>query len=182
MAKGAKYVVQYRRKREKKTDYKKRLNLLKSGLTRLAIRPSNKYIQLQLIEYKPEGDNILSQASSKELTTMGWSHNTANIPSAYLTGLLLAKKADGKIKGDIILDDGLFISKKGSRIYAATKGAVDGGLKVKIGGEIFPEEARLTGEHISSYVEKSKTIVDDFKKIKNKINPSQGSQNDGKEE
>ena len=48
MATGAKYVVQYRRKRELRTNYRKRLNLLKSGLTRLIARPSNKHLVLQL--------------------------------------------------------------------------------------------------------------------------------------
>ena len=41
MARKAAYVVPYRRKREGKTDYKGRMNLLKSETTRLVVRPSN---------------------------------------------------------------------------------------------------------------------------------------------
>ena len=44
----AKHVLPYRRKREGRTNYKKRLALLKSGQPRLVIRRSNRYLQFQL--------------------------------------------------------------------------------------------------------------------------------------
>ena len=44
MATGPRYAVKFRRRREGKTDYKKRLNLLKSELPRFIVRISNKYI------------------------------------------------------------------------------------------------------------------------------------------
>ncbi|MDK2384746.1 MAG: 50S ribosomal protein L18, partial [Candidatus Korarchaeota archaeon] len=38
MARSARYKVRFRRRREGKTDYKKRLALLKSGLPRMVVR------------------------------------------------------------------------------------------------------------------------------------------------
>jgi len=47
-AKGPSYVVYYRRRREGKTDYAKRLALVKSGKTRMVVRRSNKGLVIQL--------------------------------------------------------------------------------------------------------------------------------------
>ena len=85
--------VNYRRKREGKTNYKKRLKLLLSKKPRLVIRRSLNNISLQIIEYQTNGDKIIVGTNSSELKKMGWTANTGNIPAAYLTGLLLAKKA-----------------------------------------------------------------------------------------
>ncbi|MFC2162938.1 50S ribosomal protein L18 [Candidatus Altiarchaeota archaeon] len=178
MATGAKYVVSYRRKREQKTDYRRRLDLLKSGLTRLIVRPSNKNITLQLVVYESNGDKIIGHAFSKELSGYGWSHSTSNLPAAYLTGLVLAKKVEGKVSGEIILDSGFHSSNKGSRIYAAVKGVIDGGLKVRVGDGVFPDESRIKGEHISSHVERSKNITKDFEKARDSILSSKGKKND----
>ncbi|MEM3078607.1 MAG: hypothetical protein QXR38_03830, partial [Nitrososphaerales archaeon] len=62
MARGADYNVPFRRKREKKTNYRKRRALVLSGLPRLVIRPTNKNIVVQIIEAKPEGDYALVSA------------------------------------------------------------------------------------------------------------------------
>ncbi|MFH1404366.1 MAG: 50S ribosomal protein L18 [Candidatus Altiarchaeota archaeon] len=169
MASGAKYVVQYRRKRKSKTDYHKRLDLLKSGLPRLVVRPSNKGVLLQLVEYSPDGDKVLFSAVSKELVKMGWSHSTSNIPAAYLTGLLLASKARESVSSEVIVDDGFFVSKKGSRIYSSVKGVLDGGLKIKVGEEMLPDDSLVNGEAIASYVEKSKNIRQDVEKLRKVI-------------
>ncbi|KON27259.1 50S ribosomal protein L18, partial [miscellaneous Crenarchaeota group archaeon SMTZ-80] len=67
MARGPRYNVPFRRKREGKTDYKKRMRLVLSEIPRLAIRPTNKHIMVQLIEARPEGDVTLVSASSVEL-------------------------------------------------------------------------------------------------------------------
>ena len=45
------YTVKYRRQREGKTNYDKRLKLLLSGKPRLIIRPSLKGITIQVEEY-----------------------------------------------------------------------------------------------------------------------------------
>ena len=57
--------TQYKRKREGKTNYKKRLKLLQSRTTRLVIRKSNKHIIAQLTNYYPDGDKVVVGVNSK---------------------------------------------------------------------------------------------------------------------
>ncbi|HHQ44592.1 MAG TPA: 50S ribosomal protein L18 [Candidatus Altiarchaeales archaeon] len=159
MASGSSYVLQYRRKRTGKTNYKRRLNLLKSGRNRLVVRPTGKHIRVQLVEYGSDGDKILSQAHSSMLKKHGYNGSTSNTPAAYLTGLLCAVHSGG---GDASLDLGLKDSVTGSKIYAAVKGAVDGGLNVACHQEMFPKEERIKGGH-------SKTDADNFESVKQAI-------------
>lgn len=144
----AKRVLAYRRKREGKTNYKKRLSLLKSGVPRLVVRRSNKYLLLQLIEYTPDGDKVVLSLSSKELTKHGFKSSAKSIPASYLTGGLLAKKAAEKKITKAIVDLGLQTHRGGTRIYAAIKGAIDAGLDIPARDEVFPGAARLSGEHL----------------------------------
>jgi len=109
------YTVKYRRKREGKTNYKKRLNMLKSGKIRLTIRKSSNQIYAQLIEYNPEGDKILVSCNSKELEKYGWKKTGNNLPTSYLVGLLLGKKGLKKNIKEAILDSGFYGSVKGSK-------------------------------------------------------------------
>lgn len=163
------YTVKYRRKREGRTNYPKRLNLLKSKKNRLIIRKTNTKIILQIAQYHPDGDKVLLTVNSSELRKKGWKHSCKNIPAAYLAGMMLAKKAKDKKITEAILDLGLTSPFKGSKVFSALKGVVDGGLKVPSSEEIFPSEERLKGEHISNYLEKHKTIGDDFEKLKKEI-------------
>lgn len=140
-------VMQYRRKREGRTDYKSRLVLLKSGMPRLVIRASNKSIQAQLVRYEPDGDKVLATARATDLVKHGWKGNTGNTPAAYLTGLLLARRLKN-VEGDVIVDIGLQKHHKGGRIYAVAKGAIDGGLNVRVGEETLPADERVTGGHL----------------------------------
>ena len=48
------------------------------------------------MEYHPEGDRVVTYAHSMELKKFGWKKNSGNIPSAYLVGLLLGKRAKEK--------------------------------------------------------------------------------------
>ena len=153
------FTVPFRRKREGKTDYRKRLTLLKSKLPRVVVRKSNKHVVLQLIEYAEKGDKVLATVSSSQLKKYGWEMNTGNMPSAYLTGLLLGKKAKGK---QAILDLGLQAPIKGSRLYAALKGAIDGGVEIASSEENLPSQDRIMGKHISSY---AKHLNDEYEKI-----------------
>lgn len=146
-------IVQFRRKRESKTDYKKRIKFLLSKKPRAAIRKSLNNISIQLITYNPKGDKIITSAHSKELKELGWKASTSNIPASYLTGLLLASKSKEK---DIIIDLGLQRAIKGGRLFATVKGIVDGGIKVNISEDMFPKEDRLKGVHISSYTKECK--------------------------
>jgi large subunit ribosomal protein L18 len=142
------FTAPFRRKKEGRTDYKRRLVLLKSKLPRLVVRRSNKHMMVQLIEYDGKGDRTLFTVKSSDLKKYGWEMNTGNMPSAYLTGLLLGVRAKGK---KAILDLGLQAPIKGARLYAALKGAIDGGLDVTSSEENLPSDERITGKHISQY-------------------------------
>ncbi len=135
------------RRRAAKTDYSKRMRLLKGGIPRLVVRRSNRGIRVQVIEYSASGDKTIASASSKELKAAGWEPRS-NIPTAYLTGFLLG----GKVKGrgmEFILDTGLYKPIKGSIIFAAAKGFKDSGANLR--GSIEFDEKRLSGSHIASY-------------------------------
>jgi large subunit ribosomal protein L18 len=169
MATGTNYSVKFRRKREQKTNYKRRLNLLKSGKVRFVVRPSNKNIITQLIEYSEDGDKIISHANSQALKKMGWTHSTSNTPAAYLTGLLCGIK--GKTKGvqEAILDIGLYPHIKGTKIYGCLKGLKDSGIDSACDESILPADERISGKTIASHVKKSANIEADLKRLKEEI-------------
>jgi large subunit ribosomal protein L18 len=151
---NAHYVLPFRRKREGRTNYKKRLAMLKSGKPRLIIRRSNKHMLLQLAQYHPDGDKILVSVDSKVLAKHGWSHSTKSVPASYFAGVLLAQAAKQHKIGEAIVDLGLQQHRAGTRACAAIKGAIDGGLAIPAGEEIFPSAERIAGKHISPDVEK----------------------------
>ncbi|RLG58710.1 MAG: 50S ribosomal protein L18, partial [Candidatus Hydrothermarchaeota archaeon] len=93
MAKGPRYRVPFRRRREGKTDYRKRLKLLLSGKPRIVVRKTLKHTIVQVIDFDIKGDRVLVSAHSNELKKYGWQANTGNLPASYLTGLLCGKKA-----------------------------------------------------------------------------------------
>lgn len=146
-----KYSVAYRRKREDITHYKKRLKLLLTKKHRLVVRKSLNNIYGQIIDYSAKGDRIIVSACSKELEKIGWSYHKGNIPSAYLTGLLVGKKALEKNIIEGVFDIGLYASVKGARIYAFLQGAVDAGLKVNCEKGIMPNADRIHGKHITDF-------------------------------
>lgn len=146
---------EYRRKRENKTDYSSRLKYLKSGTERVVIRKTNARIFVQLIAFNPRGDKVIVSADSTFLKKYGWGLSGNSLPAAYLTGYLFSKIAASKkvdLNKDYIVDFGTNIIIKGNKLFAALKGVVDGGLKVKVGSdEVFPSEDRLKGKHISEH-------------------------------
>jgi len=158
-----------RRKREGKTNYKKRLRMLLSNKPRLVIRPSNSNIIAQIIEYHPKGDMTTVSADSKELEKQGWKFVKGNIPAAYLTGVLLGTKAKKKDIKEAILDMGLNSSVKGSRIFACLKGVIDAGIQIPVSEDVFPDEKRIKGEHIVNYKSEKSDITKVFEEIKNKL-------------
>jgi large subunit ribosomal protein L18 len=133
-----------RRRRTAETNYPKRIRELKGGIARLVVRKSNRGVLLQVVNYEDNGDKVVASVTSGDLRKVGWEPR-CNIPTAYLTGLLLAKKW----KGEATLDIGLYKPVKGSVVFAAAKGAQDGGLK--LGTPIEMDSARLSGEHIEKY-------------------------------
>lgn len=151
MARGPRYRVKFRRRREGKTNYRKRLGLIKSGKPRVVVRLTNKHVIVQFAEAKIEGDHILASATSRELIRdYGWKGDENCTPAAYLVGLLAGLKA---LKAGIkegIADIGLH-SRKSSRIFAAIKGVKDAGIEIPMGEEVEPDPERLAGKHIENY-------------------------------
>jgi len=157
-----KRIVHFKRRVKKKTNYEKRLALLKSEKTRIVIRKSLSNISIQFINFKSNGDETIASAVSTELKKFGWI-KTGNIPAAYLTGLLAGKKARDKNINEAVLDLGLQTSTKGSRLYAALKGVLDSGINVPHSKDILPSEERIRGSHISEELAKQ------FEDVKKKI-------------
>ena len=133
--------VQFRRRRQNKTDYYARKRLLESGLPRLVVRKTNRYIIMQIVESKEAQDKVICSTNSKELIEYGWQNpeSIKNLSASYLTGYLCGLKALKKGIKKAILDAGLIISTKGSRIYASVKGAIEAGLNVPCSKEVLPE-------------------------------------------
>ncbi|MCD6241490.1 50S ribosomal protein L18 [Candidatus Bathyarchaeota archaeon] len=151
-AKGPKYSVPFRRRREGKTDYRARRALILSKMPRIVARGSLKHMTVQVVNAKVEGDEVLASAHSKELVRdYGWKGACGNVPAAYLTGLLCGLKALQKGIKKAILDIGLRTPVKGSRVFAVLKGALDAGLEVPHSEEILPDDSRIRGEHIANY-------------------------------
>ena len=122
MARSSIYRVPLRRRREGKTDYRARKALILSEKPRLIARCSLKNVTVQLAVAKPNGDEVLASAHSRELTrNYGWKAPTGNVPAAYLTGLLCGLKAKAKGVEEAILDIGLAAPTKGARVFAALK-------------------------------------------------------------
>jgi len=154
--------IQFRRRKEKKTDYRGRLALIKSGKTRLVIRRRLNNISVQFINYHKDGDKTIAAAFSKDLKKYGWNFSNGNLPAAYLTGLLAGLRVKSHAN-KAILDIGLQRSTKGSRIYSALKGVLDSGVFVPHAQDILPNENRIKGLHIKEEVAKN------FEEVKNKI-------------
>lgn len=163
MAHGPRYAVPFRRRREGKTDYRKRLRHVKSGLPRLVVRRTLTKTIVQVTEFHPDGDRILAQATSPELAKMGWTASASSLPAAYLTGLLAAKRATASGVETVILDGGLGKPTIGGKVYGALQGAVDGGLEIPHGEDVLPSEERMRGEHLGE------GVPEIFDKVRNKI-------------
>jgi len=152
MARGPRYKVPRRRRREGKTNYYKRYRMILSGHLRFVVRKTNKYIWVQVVQAKPEGDHVVAAAHSRELVKKyGWRAGTHNTPAAYLTGLLAALRA---LKAGVkyaVPDIGLHSPSRGAIVFAAIKAANDVGLKVPMSDEVAPSLERIRGEHIAAW-------------------------------
>jgi len=164
MKAGPRYHVKPRRHRERKTDYRRRLKLLRGKKPRIVVRKSLKAIRVQFVEYSPQGDKILVSSLSNELAKdYGWKYSLANTPAAYLTGLLAGKRAKEKGIEEGVLDIGLYHPTVGSTLFAALKGVVDAGIACPHDKEMLPKEDRIHGEHVNkdmkSHVDQIKTKI-----------------------
>lgn len=149
----------FRRRRENKTDYKKRLRLLQAGKPRLVVRFTNRRVIAQIVGYSEKSDLTLAQADTLDLKKFGafwrWKNNTS---VAYLVGLLCGKRASERGIKEAVADFGLRTVTKGGRAFAAAKGAADAGLAIAFSEEKAPSEERIAGK-----------IPDEFKKVKEAI-------------
>jgi large subunit ribosomal protein L18 len=164
MARKKPKTIPYKRKREGKTNYRKRLCLLLSKKPRVVIRITNKKIITQLIDFKTSGDKVIVGVDSSALKKLGWNFSMKNLPAAYLTGFLLGKKALQKNIKEAVPDLGFKAPIKGNKVYACLKGALDAGLNIPHSKEVFPSEDRISGKHIQN-----KNVANQFKKIIDKI-------------
>jgi len=164
--------TKYRRRREGKTDYHARRKLVHQSKNkynntkyRLICRITNKKVICQIAYATIQGDRILCQANSTELTKYGMPVGHTNYAACYATGLLIARRAlqivglDTAITGveeadaeeyhveelenerrpfKCILDVGLIRTIPGSRVFGMLKGAVDGGLHIPHSVKNFP--------------------------------------------
>merc|ERR1712183_434560 len=132
---------------------------------RMIVRFTNKNIVCQIAHAKIEGDVVICAAYSHELPRYGVKVGLTNYAAAYCTGLLLARRVLQKFKLDTLyegntnvdgtmfyvedqddgpgafracLDVGLARTSTGAKVFAALKGAVDGGLDIPHSEKRFP--------------------------------------------
>lgn len=170
MATSPRTRVPFRRRREGKTDYRRRLALVKSGETRLVVRRTSGNVIVQFVDWANDGDEVKATAVAQELKKMGWEGSPKNTPAAYLTGLLAGKRAAEAGVETAVLDIGRHMPTKGSRVFAALKGVLDAGIDVPHGDEsIYPSEERITGASLE--------LESNFNAVKAKIGTSAAKSN-----
>lgn len=159
---------------------------------RLVVRITNTNVVCQIVSAKIEGDVTLCAAYSSELPRYGVKNGLKNYASAYCVGLLLARRVltklnladkyegNTEIDGDdynveslddgprpfrCFLDIGLTRTTTGNRVFAAMKGAADGGLDIphsetrfvgydSEGSDLNAKQLRsyIFGAHVSNYM------------------------------
>ena len=98
------FQVQYRRRREGKTDYRARRQMVLQDKTkfgapkyRFVVRFTNKDCVCQIVQAKVKGDQVVCAAYSHELPAFGISYGLTNYAAAYATGLLCARRCLTKL-------------------------------------------------------------------------------------
>lgn len=167
----------------------------------MVVRFTNRDIITQIVTAEMTGDKVFASAYSHELKRYGIKHGLTNWAAAYATGLLLARRALKKLGLDedfvgveepegeyslteaaetdegtrrpfkVVLDVGLQRTSTGARVFAAMKGASDGGILIPHSESRFPgydietkeldaETLRryIFGGHVAEYME---TLADD---------------------
>ncbi len=150
---GSRFAVHFRRRREGKTDFRSRRQMLYSGKPRFVVRTSLRYITAQVVSFTFEGDVVEASATSKQLAAYGWNGSGSNTSAAYLTGLLCGMRAKKAGLSEAILDIGMRDVVKGAKIFAALKGFSDSEMDIPFSEGIIPSEDRISGRHIVTYYE-----------------------------
>lgn len=156
-----------RRRREFKTDYAKRIKLLKGNVPRIVFRKTNRYLIAQYIVSEQAKDKVTLGLTSKNLVEYGWSDefkgSLKSIPASYLLGLLIGKKIlDSKLEKPIV-DFGMIKVEHKTKVYGFLKGLKDSGIEISCEEELFPEEERISGKNLK------KDFSAIFEKIKSNI-------------
>jgi len=158
-----------RRRKEQKTDYHKRIKLLKGNLPRIVFRKTNNYLIAQYVKSDEAKDKVEAGVNSKKLLDYGWPKefkgSLKSIPAAYLTGFLMGKKISVKTSKKMapIVDFGMIRSIHKNKVFAFLKGLKDSGIEVKCDEKAFPEEDRIKGKHLK------KDFSKHFQEVKSKI-------------
>ena len=154
-----------RRRKEGKTDYNKRLSLLKGKKPRVVFRKTNRYIISQYITSKEAQDKVEFSITSKILMKYGWPKEAEgslkSITASYLTGLLFGKEIIKEKKENPILDVGMIRALHKGKVFAFIKGLIDAGLEIECDKEFFPEKERIEGKQLKNKIP--------FNEIKSKI-------------
>ncbi|BFZ58068.1 60S ribosomal protein L5 [Savitreella phatthalungensis] len=150
---------------------------------RLVVRFSRRDITCQIVYSKIEGDVVFAHAHAHELPKYGIKRGLTNWPAAYAVGLLVARRAlkklgldetyegveeadgefivteaveDGPRPFKVVLDVGLKRTTTGSRVFAALKGASDGGLYIPHSANRYPgwdiESEELDADTLRRYI------------------------------
>lgn len=159
--------VDKRRRRENKTDYGRRLKLLKSEMPRLVFRKTNKYITAQYVQSEEAQDKVVIGINSSALMQYGWPKefegSLKSITASYLTGFLIAKEIQKQKLETPIMDFGMIRMISKNKAFAFIKGVADAGVEVNCSEENFPEKDRIEGKNLKEDFSKT------FKDIKSKI-------------
>ncbi len=155
MSKTSTFNVPFRRRKEGRTNYYKRLAMVKSVNPRAVIRKSTNHLLIQLVQTEHGKDSVIASAHTQELGGFDYKGHGGNIPAAYLVGYLLGKRMiEQKKNVETIVDLGVQPPVHGTRLFAAVKGLVDAGINVKADPISFPKEDRLKGKHVEAFAKK----------------------------
>ena len=151
--------VDKRRRREHKTDYGKRIKILKGNVPRIIFRKSNKYVIAQYVSSKEAQDKVEFGMSSKDLLKHGWPEENQgslkSLSASYLLGLLMGKKIVKESLETPIVDFGMQRVLHKTKTYAFLNGLVNAGVKIKYDEKFFPEEDRIKGKHMKKDISSS---------------------------
>ncbi|MDG6908121.1 MAG: 50S ribosomal protein L18 [Nitrososphaerota archaeon] len=148
------YIHIFRRRREGKTDYRKRRGVIVGKAPFLSIRVTGRYVYAQIIRPTVSGDITMCSASSRDLSQFGWKGPSKNLPGAYLTGFYLGQLAQRKNVKSVIMYSGVGRYIHGSRIASLISGAKESGLDIAVDDESLPDAKRTKGAHISEFAKK----------------------------
>jgi large subunit ribosomal protein L5e len=152
---------------------------------RMTVRFSNKDITCQIQYATIAGDIVVASAYAHELPAFGLKQGLTNYAAAYCTGLLLARRTltkfsladtyqgledpdavgedynvdeadEGPRPFTALLDTGLKRTSTGSKVFAALKGALDGGLNIPHSEKRFVgysrEDKSLDAETLAKFI------------------------------